>query len=79
MIRNPYREPSPTACSIIGPEMMQIDHDIAEPVPLQEQEIPHDQRRARDGGEAVSNRAPVSGPLAISQARCEDHGFHGAS
>ena len=37
-------------------EVMQIDDDIVEPVPLQEQEIPHDQRRARNGEERLRNR-----------------------
>ena len=75
MIRNPYREPLPTRLLDHRSEVMQIDDDIVEPVPLQEQEIPDDQRRARNGEERLRNRVRERSQ-ASSQARCEDHGFH---
>ena len=58
--------------------MVEIDHDIVKAVPLQEQEIPHDERSACDGEQRLGDRIRQRSE-ARAQARRQDHGFHVAS
>ena len=76
-IDNPQPIPRAVADTLLDhrSEVMQIDDDIVEPVPLQEQEIPDDQRGARNGEERLRNCVRER-PQASAQARREDHGFH---
>ena len=76
-IDNPQPIPRAIAQRLLNhrPEVMQINDDIVEPVPLQQQEIPYNQRRACDGEKRLRNRIRQR-PQASPQARCEDHGLH---
>ncbi len=58
-----------------GAKVMKVDHYLLKAVPFEQQQVPHNQRRARNRQERLRHdigQRPEPGP----EPRCKDHGLH---